>query len=140
MAADFSVAELAQALEHASDAIKVEVGKLVEQAAFATRDKVQLAYPVGPTGRLRRDVRIGQPRSFLTSSTGVNSPARTVRASAPHVHIWQEGTVQRFDATRANANRGRSPWHGRVFEAIAARERADMLRSAQALLDRDREL
>ena len=140
MAAEFSVSDLVDALDKASDDIKREAGRLIETAAVNTRDKVQVAFPVGPTGRLRRSVSLGRPRSFAASTSGVVVQPRLVRAFAPHVHIWQEGTVDRYDATRGNAYRGKSPRHGRVFEAIAARERAEMYRQMQALVDRKREL
>jgi hypothetical protein len=137
---EFSVADLATAMDKATDDIKREVGQLIERAAIATRDRVQQRYPVGPTGTLKRRVTLGTPRNFVTTETGVALPARTVLATAPHVHIWQEGTVERFDATRANARRGRSPRHGRVFQAVAADERGQMLKQAEDLLIRNREL
>lgn len=138
--ADFSVDDLGRALDRASDDMKRAVGALVERAAQTTKTRVQAAYPVGPTGTLRRRVSVGQPRGFATTGSGTVIPALIVRASAPHVHIWQEGTVERFDSTRANARRGRSPRHGRVMEAIAAQTRQEMLNDAQALVTRDREL
>jgi hypothetical protein len=137
---DFSVAELARGLDRASDDIKREVGQLVEQAAQNTQARVQAVYPVGPTGNLRKLVRVSNPRGFSSTAGGSVIPAKVVRATAPHVHIWQEGTRDRFDATRANARRGRSPRHGDVMASTAIRERADMLRKAQAVLDRKREL
>lgn len=140
MAADFSVEPLLVGLDKASDEVKLQVGRLIDGAAIATRDRVQQVYPVGPTGTLKARVTVGQPRSFGTTSSGTVIPVRVVRATAPHVHIWQEGTVERFDPTRANARRGRSPRHGRVFEAVAAQERKRMLDEAQSLLDRHREL
>ena len=136
MAADFSVSDLARAMDHASDEIKREVAGLVDAAAYRTQSRVQAAYPVGPTGTLRSRVIVTQPRRFQ----GGPVPPRQVRATAPHVHIWQEGTRDRFDATRGNAYRGRSPRHGRVFEAIAAQERREMLQRAEDLLRKDREL
>jgi hypothetical protein len=138
--ADFSVAALARALDSASDAIKQDVGLLVERAAAQTRNRVQSAYPIGPTGSLHRRVSVGYPRGFSASPGGSVIPARIVRATAPHVHIWQEGTRDRFDATRANARRGRSPRHGDIMAAVAIDERGRMLARAQHLLERNREL
>ncbi len=137
---DFSVADLVKAMETASDDIKREVGGLVDLAAQGMVNRLQQRYPAGPTGNLRAMVFNTQPRAFATTSTGQTIPARRVRATAPHIHIWQEGTGQRFDATRKNANRGRMPAGGKVFEATAAEVRANMLRRAQELLNRNREL
>lgn len=138
--AEFSLTDLARALDRLSDRKKEEVGRLVEPAATRTRDQVQQAYPVGPTGNLRNRVTLGQPRGFAVTSRGVPIPAVMVRATAPHVHIWQEGTVQRRDHTRGNANRGRSPRHGKVFQAIAAQNRQRMLLEAQTIMNRTEEL
>lgn len=137
---DFSVADLVHGMDTASDDIKREVAYLVDRYATLTKDRVQAAFPIGPTGQLHNRVTVTHPRGTATSATGTIIPARVVRASAPHVHIWQEGTVERFDATRANARRGRSPAHGRRFENIAADTRAEMLQQAQHLLNRPREL
>ena len=137
---DFSVAELARALERASDDIKREVGALVVQAAHTHQRLVQQAYPVGPTGNLRGRVIVTSPRGYSTTGSGVPIPTKVVKATAPHVHIWQEGTKPRFDPTRGNARRGVSPRHGRIFERLAVETRTDMLRSAQDVLDRNREL
>jgi hypothetical protein len=140
MAEVFDLAEFSRALQHVSDDIKREVGALVPAAANRVKDRVQAAYPVGPTGNLRRMVRVGQPARFISNGAGDFIPTLQVKAFAPHVWIWQEGTVERFDSTRRNARRGRSPKHGKVFEAIAARTRAGMLNQAQAILDRPRKI
>jgi len=137
---DFSTAELAKAMDAATDDVKRDVGVLIDRAANMMVGILQQRFPVGPTGNLRRMVRSTSPRAFATTSTGQSIAARVVKASAPHVHIWQEGTRDRFDATRANARRGRMPAGGKVFEKAAVDARSEMLRSAQALLDRNRNL
>ncbi len=136
MPEDFSVADLQRSMEHATDDIKREMAGLLESAAHSLLNRVQQRFPAGPTGNLRSMVRI----STKSSASGGAIPAQKVRATAPHVHIWQEGTGERFDATRSNARRGRMPAGGRVFETAAAETRANMLRRAQDMLNRNREL
>lgn len=143
---NFSLADLARAMDRASDDIKRDVVGLLNDAARKTKADVQAAYPVGPArpgrtpGRLRGQVYLTQPRSYSTSAQGIPIPVIQVRATAPHVHIYQEGTRDRFDATRHNARRGVSPAHGRIFQAIAARNRSVMLAQAQQIVDAPREL
>ena len=134
---DFSVADLAKALDRATERIQDEVSQLITGAANVMVSRVQAAYPVGKTGNLRRRVTVSQPRAFVSTS---KVQPKVVRAFAPHVHIYQEGTQERFDATRGNARRGKSPAHGRIFQAIAARTRGSMLHACQLLLDKSRTL
>lgn len=140
MPADFSVAELVQAMDRASDEVKRDVSRLIDSAAETMVSRLQRTYPQGPTGNLRGRIFVTQPRQFSTTSTGTPVPVKRVRATAPHIHIWQEGTRERFDPTRANARRGKMPRGGRVFEAVAADERGRMLRAMQDVLDRHREI
>jgi len=136
----FDLEAFARSLQRCSDDIKREVGALVPVTSNRAKERVQAAYPVGPTGNLRRMVRVGQPVRFRTNGAGDLIPVLQVKAFAPHVWMWQEGTVERFDSTRKNARRGRSPRHGKVFEAISAQERAVMMNQAQAILDRPRKI
>ena len=140
MPADFSVAELSKAMETATDDIKREVSRMVDGAAVTMANRLRQRYPLGKTGNLSSQIFVTSPRSFTTTSTGVAIPAKRVRATSPHVHIWQEGTAERFDATRSNARRGRMPRGGRVFEQTAAEVRGVMLRMAQDLLNQNREI
>ncbi len=137
---EFSTADLAKGMERVTDEVKREMGSLVNQAANRMVSVLQQRYPVGPTGNLRGMVRTTSPRTFSVTSTGENLTSRLVRASAPHVHMWQEGTRVRTDPTRQNANRGISPAHGKVFERSAAESRTEMLRQAQTLLDKNRDI
>lgn len=132
---EFSEEAVRAALYQASAEIQDKIGALAVVAANTAKDRVQGAYPIGPTGNLRRQVFVSQPRTFTTTATGQPVPVWLVRATAPHVFIYQEGTKERFDSTRKGARRGRSPRHGRIFEAIAAQTRGDMLAQAQRLLD-----
>ena len=137
---DFSAEAISAALRTASAEVQDKIGALALVAAHRAKDRVQAAYPIGPTGNLHERVFVSQPRTFTTTATGQPVPVWLVRATSPHVFIWQEGTRERFDATRKNARRGRSPAHGRIFEAVAAQEREQMLRQAQSILDRKTEI
>ena len=138
--AEFSLKSLADKLDRVSDDMRREVGELVVRAADKTQYIVQQVYPVGRTGNLRSMVRVTRPRGYSTTGSGVPIPTLLVKAFAPHVHIYQEGTKPRTDPTRKGAKRGISPAHGRIFERIAAQNRAEMLRDAQNFLNRNREL
>ena len=133
--ADLSVAELQRSMSLATDDIKREMGGLIDSAAHSMLNRVQQRFPAGPTGNLRAMVRVSSSAPSLGTI-----PGKKVRATAPHLHMWQEGTRERFDATRSNARRGRMPAGGRVFETAAAETRANMLRRAQDMLNRNREL
>ena len=135
MPSDFSVADLQRAMERATDDIKREMGGLIDSAAHSMLNRVQQRFPAGPTGNLRAMARITASAPSVGSISG-----KKVKATAPHIHMWQEGTRERFDATRGNARRGRMPAGGRVFETAAAETRANMLRRAQDMLNRNREL
>lgn len=132
--ADFSTADLQRALEKSADDFKRYVSGLIEAAPNALFARLQAEYPIGLTGTLRR-------RISITSGPSRDSiPNKRVRATAPHIHMWQEGTVERFDATRRNARRGRMPVGGRVFERNAGDVRRQMLQKAEQELNRTHEL
>lgn len=137
---EFSVRQLADAMDRATDEVKEDVARLIGSAAETTVQRLQRGYPQGPTGNLRKMVRVTSPRSFSTTSNGVALPAMQVKAFAPHVHIWQRGTKVRRNYSRGDANRGRMPVGGPLFEAIASVVRRLMLRDAEALISRQREL
>lgn len=138
MPEDFSVAELSKALERSADDFKRHVSGLIEAAPHALFSRLQSAYPVGLTGTLRR--RISITSGPTRNSGGISIPNKRVRATAPHIHMWQEGTVERFDATRNNARRGRMPAGGPVFERNAGQVRREMLQKAEQELNRRHEL
>jgi hypothetical protein len=137
---EFNAEAIGAALRQASAQVQQEVGALIQPTALRVKTRVQGAFPIGPTGNLHDRVSVSQPRLFMTTATGQNIPTWQVKATSPHVFIWEEGTKERFDATRKGARRGRSPRHGKVFEAISAQERQQMLRQAQAILDRPAEI
>jgi hypothetical protein len=128
-------ATFARDLERASEDIKREVGDLIPRAAESMAGTLTARYPIGPTGRLHYGTRIRSRvgNDFLIPVRQVVGPALA--------YIWQDGTVQRFAYSRANANRGRSPAHAPgFFERTAVQTRAEMLRRAQGVLDKTREI
>ena len=135
MPEDFSVAQLQLAMQNATEDIKREMTGLIDSAAQSMLNRVQQRFPAGPTGNLRSMVRVTASRPSVGTL-----PGKKVRGTAPHIHMWEEGTRLRTDATRGNANRGRMPAGGRVFETAAAETRGNMLRRAQDMLNRNREL
>lgn len=144
MPEDFSVAELSKALERSADDFKRHVSVLIDAAPHALVARLQSAYPVGPAKSVGgRTVPGGTLRRRISITSGPSKgdvPSKRVRATAPHIHMWQEGTVQRQDSTRRNANRGRMPVGGPVFERNAGQVRREMLQRAEQELTRTHEL
>lgn len=133
-------ADFAVALADVSDEIKREVGALIPAAADRMVGILASRYPVGRTSHpgvphMRDDiyVRSGRSDDHLI-------PARKV--IGPRLgYIWQDGTKQRFDATRKGANRGRMPAAAPgFFERTAVQVRQDMLRQAQDVINKPRDL
>jgi hypothetical protein len=133
---DSLAADVAAGLARVSEDIKREVGQLIPVAAQQMASILTGRYPISTIAHphMRDQVRV---------STGQASDALPIsRVKAPNLAtIWQDGTVQRHDATRANANRGRMPAaaHG-FFERTAVQTRAAMLQRAQTILDKPREV
>lgn len=132
----FSTRQLAEAMARASDDIKERVDMLFAQAAEGLRSRLRSTYH-RRTGNLQDRISVSVGRS---APGAPRTRSRLVRATSPHVHIYQTGTRQRHDSTRGNANRGKSPAHGRIFQHLAAEERGEALARAQALLDKKAEL
>jgi hypothetical protein len=128
-------AQFARELERAAADIKREVGALIPAAAEAMAATVSARYPRGKTGNLKAGTRV---RTHVG-----NDPLLPVRRviGAKLAYIWQDGTVQRHDPTRGNANRGLSPAHDpKFFERTAVQIRTNMLTHAQAILDKPRSI
>ncbi len=126
-------ASVAAGLARVSDDIKREVGQLIPVAAQQMASILTGRYPISRIAHthMRDQVRVA------TQGAGVLPISRV---KAPNLAaIWQDGTVQRHDATRRNANRGRMPAaeHG-FFERTAVQTRSAMLQKAQSVLDRPR--
>lgn len=124
---EFSTNDLWRAMHRASEDIKREVSALLERSSREFENDLLRYYPVGPTGNLRN-------RVFRYKDSLYNWK---VRAFAPHVHIYEEGTKPRHDPTRGNAYRGRSPKRGPIFKRYAADRRARMLEDCRRVLERE---
>ena len=137
----FSLNDLARAIEHVGDDLKRAAGDRAQVAAGRTVTRAQAVYPIGPV-HVRRGRRVGG--GVLRRSVGRGDRSRpqaaVARVTAPHVHFYEDGTEERFDATRGNAFRGRMPAKGPLFVGIAIDERADMVRDLTHLVTQDREL
>src|SRR5678809_1647420 len=136
MADEFTAESIGALLRKASVDVQERIGALMQPTAARAKARVQQAFPVGKTGNLHDRVSISQQRTAEVMASGVPVASWQMKATSPHVFIWEEGTRERFDATRRGARRGRSPRHGRVFEAVSAQEREQMLRQAQTILDK----
>lgn len=138
MSDPLSVDAVFRGLDTASEAIKREVGALIPAAAETMAHRLIARYPIGTKSHpdrphMREDVRIRtrQSQQALLPIRQVVGPRLAF--------IWQNGTKRRVDATRHNANRGRSPAHDPgFFERTAVQTRTEMLSQAQAILDRSR--
>ncbi|MCL4848746.1 MAG: hypothetical protein KJ066_19530 [Acidobacteria bacterium] len=126
---EFTTASLMAALSRVGEEITVEIVPLVAQAAATHEATVRARYPVGPTGHLQRWITRYQRHRL---SWGV-------RAHAPHVHLFEQGTDARYTST-SRAHRGRMPAAGPIFVTSAVAARAAMLRAAQSVLERHREV
>lgn len=132
-----------------SDAIKREVGDLVQPAAERMLSTISARYPIGKHHRDHTtiDGRVvtiphmkedGYIRTLPSQSAIL--PVRKV-VGPRLAYIWQNGTVKRHAYTRKGANRGRSPAHAPgFFERTAVEIRAAMMSQAQAIADRDRKI
>ncbi len=90
-------AELRNLPEHLQD----EAAKIVIAAATSAHQDVKAAYPTGPTGNLKRGVKL-----TIESQSKLGAKA-VVRSNAFHAHLFEKGT--RLRKTKAGANRGRMP-------------------------------
>jgi len=138
MAEVFDTEDFARSLQRASDDMKREIGALLRPAADEFVSRIHRRYPLGrkehpDIPHMKDDIRMGTVQGNDALLTGR-------RVFGPRLaFIWQDGTVQRHDATRKNANRGRMPAADPgFFERTAVQVRASMLRLAQAILDRPR--
>lgn len=93
--------EFRAALRNLPDALKGEAASIVVEAASQAERDITAAYPMGPTGNLKRGVTMN-----VESSSKFGASAR-VKSNAKHVHIFEKGTVVRH--TNSGANRGRMP-------------------------------
>lgn len=92
--------EFREALRKLPVELATKAGQVVQATARQVSDEVQANYPRGKTGNLKRGVRVTLEGSAV-SSRGI------VRSTAPHAHLFEDGTGRR--STRSGANRGVMP-------------------------------
>lgn len=106
--------------------VQAEAGDIVLGAAVSMSADVKAQYGQGPTGNLARGVVVEK-----------RTPLRVkVRTKAPHAHLFEFGTVQRF-TKGTGANRGTMPAKP-VFVPAAVKARARMQRDLTTLVRRQR--
>lgn len=94
------LAEFRAALRALPDDLKHEAEGIVVQHATQAEQDTQAGYPTGPTGNLKRGMRVDVERSAFGVSARVRSTAR-------HATIFEKGTNRR--QTADGADRGRMP-------------------------------
>lgn len=146
---DFDLDGFIRQMGATSDAIKREVGDLVQPAAERMLDTINARYPIGARHRNQktidgREITVphmredGYIRTMPTQS--VVLPVRKV-VGPRLAYIWQNGTVERHRYSKGGARSGRGPAHAPgFFERTAVETRAAMMAQAQAILDRDRKI
>ena len=92
--------ELRDGLQKLPADLAAKAGRVVQDTARQVGQEVQLNYPRGKTGNLKRGVRV----TFTNTNV---STSGLVRSGAPHAHIFENGTARR--QTTTGANRGAMP-------------------------------
>ena len=130
-----------------SDAIKREVGDLVQPAAERMLSTIEARYPIGAHHRDQRTidgrvVRIPHMKEdgYIRTLPSQDAMLPVRKVVGPRLaYIWQNGTAPRHRYSRKGAYCGRGPAHAPdFFERTAVDTRAAMMAQAQAILDRDR--
>lgn len=137
---DIDTDSIARGLDRVSNDIKREVGDLSRPTADRMVTTLRQRYPFGA----KHNPRVPHMRDdMVVTSRPTNDPLLPAnRVRGPRLtYIWQEGSRERFDATRGNARRGRMPTADpEFFERTAAQARSEMMRQAQSILDRPRSI
>jgi hypothetical protein len=122
--------EFRNALRKLPEHLAEEAAGIVEAAADGAARTIQANYPAGPTGNLKRGVRVSRDRSPAATKAVVSS-------RAPHAFIFEKGTTQR--RTDRGFNRGRMPSapESRAFIPVAIKARASMIGRLIELLRRE---
>jgi len=115
-----------EALRNLPGELRDEARTIVHDTATEAADAMRAAYPDGPRGRLKRGVKVA-----LREGDEFGAGA-TVKNTAPHAFIFENGTQARYVTTRPlgraknfGSRRGAMP-PGRVFIPIAIRRRRAM--------------
>jgi hypothetical protein len=120
------IAELKDALGRLPDELKGQATGIVVEAAYGAQREIVAAYPQGPTGKLKKGVKV------RVQEIGPYSVAAQVRSSAPHGWLYEHGTQPR--KTKKGWNRGTMPDPPDVFiPAMVRYRRAMYLKLAEIL-------
>ena len=147
MTQEFTVAALVKAMQTAGADLKARVAELVDRSAPALVADHKSQMPRG-TKPHPADM---DPRHLAdrVSVRGPNDFLRIVYSNAPHLHLVELGTRERTAKAQrlflggrwvTTTKRGAMPKMGPLFVPLAMSRRAEMLRQAEILVGRDREL
>lgn len=117
--------EVRAALKSAPEALRRELVPEVNALVESLASEVTSAYPIGPTGNLRKGVRLTRVADAAGLLVG------RVATTAPHSRIYEGGTVPRQNKRRAN--RGVMP-AANIFIPAAIRHRARLEEVARRAL------
>ena len=112
------IAELKDALGKLPTELKGQATGIVIEAAYSAQRDIVAAYPQGPTGKLKKGVKV------TVQEIGPYSVAAQVRSSAPHGWLYEHGTQPR--KTKRGWNRGTMPNAPDVFIPAMVRYRRAM--------------
>jgi hypothetical protein len=112
------IAELKDALGRLPAELKGQATGIVVEAAYGAQAEIVAAYTKGPTGKLKKGVKV------KVQEIGPYSVAAQVRSSAPHGWLYEYGTVAR--KTKRGWNRGTMPNAPDVFIPAMIRYRRAM--------------
>jgi hypothetical protein len=112
------IAELKDALGKLPEELKGKATGIVIEAAYGAQREIVAAYPQGPTGHLKKGVKV------KVQEIGPYSVAAQVRSSAPHGWLYEYGTKAR--KTKKGWNRGTMPNPPDVFIPAMVRYRRAM--------------
>jgi hypothetical protein len=130
------IAELKDALGRLPTELKGQATQIVLDSAYAAQAEIVAAYPQGPTGHLKKGVKV------RVQEIGPYSVAAQVRSSAPHGWLYESGTRPR--KTKRGWNRGTMPNPPDVFIPAMVRYRramylklADLIRATGLIVTLD---
>jgi hypothetical protein len=130
------IAELKDALGKLPTELKGQATGIVIEAAYSAQRDIVAAYPQGPTGKLKKGVKV------TVQEIGPYGVAAQVRSSAPHGWLYEYGTKAR--QTKKGWNRGTMPDPPAVFIPAMVRYRramylklADLIRSTGLIVTLD---
>jgi len=97
----FGIQELKIALTNLPTELKGQASKLVLDTAYAAAAEIQAAYPIGPTGNLKKGVKV------RVLEFGPHAVAAQVRSTAPHAWWNEHGDQLHERTTKQRGSRGR---------------------------------